>query len=198
MRLRSRLALAALLAFGTAASTAQAADHRLVIEHVGAPMSRHITISSVAFAPGDAVPMKYSAYGKSISPPLKWDDVPQTTKSFALILEDPDAPTPAPFVHWIAFNIPADTRALPTGLPATPEIASPVKLRQGINGTGKPGYFGPMPPKGDGAHHYHFEIFALDKTLPDTAGKSRDALIAAISGHVLAEGEVIGTFTAPR
>lgn len=193
-----RIALAALIALGFALPGAHAADRRLVIERVGVPMSPQLTVSSAAFSPGGAIPRKYSAYGQSISPPLAWHGAPQHTKSFALILEDPDAPTPAPFVHWIAFDIAAGVSSLPTGLATEARLSSPVSLRQGTNGTGRAGYFGPRPPAGDEAHHYHFEVFALDSVLPESAGTSRDALIAALDGHVLAQGELIGTFAAPR
>lgn len=190
-------ALAVLAVLG-AVPGAQAADRRLVIERVTASTANPLDVTSSAFSPGGAIPKRYSAYGESISPPLAWSGVPEGTKSFALVLEDPDAPMATPFVHWVVFDIDAKARALPEGLPAGAALSAPVTLRQGHNSLGKPAYFGPRPPHGDNAHHYHFELFALDSILPESAGKSRDALAAAIGDHVLAKGQAIGTFTAPR
>ena len=99
---------------------------------------------------------------------------------------------PEPFVHWIAYNIPAMTMTLPEGVPATPEIKG--DGMQGLNGTKASGYFGPRPPAGDPPHHYHFQLFALDAELPLRPGANKAALIAAMKGHVVGWGELVGTY----
>ncbi|UHQ20053.1 YbhB/YbcL family Raf kinase inhibitor-like protein [Lysobacter sp. KIS68-7] len=143
-----------------------------------------LTVTSPVFRAGAAIPAKYSAYHENVSPALKWEAV-AGAKSYALIVEDPDAPTPTPFVHWVAWNIPATTTSLAEGKGAG---------RQGRAGTGNAGYFGPRPPVSDGPHHYHFEIYALDTTLDLPPGADRDALLKAAAGHVIAKGELVGTY----
>jgi len=144
---------------------------------------------------GGAIPRTYSAYGEDISPPLRWKRAPQGTRSFAVLMEDPDAREPKPFVHWIAYDIPADTTGLPLGVPTDPRMEAPVSgMLQGRNSRGSIGYFGPKPPVGDRPHRYHFQVFALDRmlALPPTA--NREELLAAMRGHVLARGELVGTY----
>jgi Raf kinase inhibitor-like YbhB/YbcL family protein len=128
---------------------------------------------------------------------LTWSNAPQATKSFALIVEDPDAPG-GTFIHWVAYNISAQTNSLPAGVPQTVEIAGGGK--NGINSFDHIGYNGPCPPPGK-SHHYHFRLFALDSMLnpgdkPDTAAYKPDAaaLESAMKGHVLATAELVGTF----
>jgi Raf kinase inhibitor-like YbhB/YbcL family protein len=143
------------------------------------------------------IPTKYSAYGNGISPPLKWSDVPPGTKSLALILEDPDAPRAEPFVHWLMYNIPPDTRSLPEGIPTDERLKQPPGALQGKNSRDAIGYFGPRPPQGDQPHHYHFQVFALDTQLDLPPGADRDALVKAMSGHVLSKGDLIGIYAGP-
>ncbi len=152
---------------------------------IAAPVAR-IALASPAFAAGGAIPSRYSAYGANRSPPLRWTPV-RGAKSYVLIMDDPDAHTPAPFVHWLDWNIPASAAALAENTPIG--VA-------GANGTGKRGYFGPHPPSG--LHHYHLRLFALDAVLGLAAGADRASLERAMSGHVLAEGKLIGTYAAPR
>jgi Raf kinase inhibitor-like YbhB/YbcL family protein len=111
-------------------------------------------------------------------------------KSYALIVEDPDAPMARPFVHWLAWNIPGSTTELPEG---SPQVAV-----EGENGSGSMGYFGPRPPAGDADHHYHFQVFALDTTLNLAPGAKRDDVVEAMKGHVLAKGELVATYGQPR
>jgi Raf kinase inhibitor-like YbhB/YbcL family protein len=161
-----------------------------------APRAR-LRVTSMAFATNSAIPMRDSGYGDSISPPLRWTPA-RGARTYALILEDPDAPTPAPFVHWIIWNIPADVTALAAGVPKTARLANPPGAEQGRNGRRSIGYFGPHPPGGDPPHHYHFQIFALDRSLSlDPETTDRDTLAAAMEGHVLGEGELVGLFRAP-
>jgi Raf kinase inhibitor-like YbhB/YbcL family protein len=136
-----------------------------------------------------AIPVMHSEYAEGVSPEISWSEV-EGAKSYALILEDPDARTVRPFVHWVAWNIPADVTTLPAGL-SRPEVC------QGKTSRGSVGYFGPRPPEGDPPHHYHFQVFALDKQLDVPPGADRDEVLRAMSGHVLAAGELVGTFQRP-
>jgi Raf kinase inhibitor-like YbhB/YbcL family protein len=108
-------------------------------------------------------------------------------------MEDPDAPMREPFVHWVMYNIPPETTSLPEGIPQEPRLDVPPGALQGKNSQGSIGYFGPRPPKGDPPHHYHFQIFALDKELQLPPGVDRHTLAEAMLGQVLAKGELIGT-----
>ncbi len=155
-----------------------------------------IEVKSQDFQANGAIPFQYSAYGENISPELSWSGAPDGTKTFAILLEDPDATSPKPFVHWVAYNIPSDVTTLREGLPATPRLEEPVML-QGQNSAGRTGYFGPKPPD-EPVHHYHFQIFALDTTLPLDPGKDLPAVVDAMKGHVLASGEIVGTFRNPQ
>jgi Raf kinase inhibitor-like YbhB/YbcL family protein len=122
--------------------------------------------------------------------------VPAGTKSLAVILDDPDAPMPVPFVHWVVYNIPGSASGLPAGLPAGTHLHEPASIAgttQGLSGLRQPRYFGPRPPAGK-VHHYNFKVYALDlePNLPE--GLNKDELLARIEGHVLGEGRLIGTY----
>jgi Raf kinase inhibitor-like YbhB/YbcL family protein len=154
-----------------------------------------IQVTSEAFKPGAAIPARYTADGDDISPPLNWTGVPGNAKELALIVEDPDAPQPEPFIHWVIYKIPADAAGLPEGVPAQAKLKSPAGAVQGKNSfKNKIGYGGPAPPPGHGTHHYHFRLYALDQPLEVQGGLDNKALIAAMSGHILDEGELIGTY----
>jgi Raf kinase inhibitor-like YbhB/YbcL family protein len=113
-------------------------------------------------------------------------------------VEDPDAQNPPlPVVHWIAWNIPANTLSLREGLEALERLEEPDGLRQGVNSSGAVGYRGPKPPEGDPPHHYHFQVFAIDNTLHLRLGATREELLAALKGHVRASGELEGSFARP-
>jgi Raf kinase inhibitor-like YbhB/YbcL family protein len=140
-----------------------------------------------------AIPAMHSEYADGVSPSLSWSRV-EGAKSYAVILEDPDAKIVRPFVHWVAWNIPGDVTTLPEGLQEGPRLTEPDGLLQGKTSRGSVGYFGPRPPAGDPPHHYHFQVFALDKELDVQPGSERDEVLRAMSGHVLAAGELIGTF----
>ncbi|NKI92478.1 YbhB/YbcL family Raf kinase inhibitor-like protein [Rhizobacter sp. SG703] len=152
-----------------------------------------MTVSSVSFAPGAAMPLKHSEYADGISAHLQWSAVPDA-KSYAIVMEDPDAKPIAPFVHWVAWNIPAGTLMLPEGLQEQPRLTDPDGMLQGRTSRGSSGWYGPRPPVGDPPHHYHFQVFALDSTLEVQPGADRDTLLAAMKGHVLAKGELVGEF----
>jgi Raf kinase inhibitor-like YbhB/YbcL family protein len=159
----------------------------LAISQLPPPAKKALTVSSPKIPSGGAIPDAYSSYGKSVSPPLAWSKGPYGTRSFAIVLEDPDAPTPVPFQHWLVWNIPGTTTGLAEGvLPAGAEQGSLMILN-------KAAYFGPRPPPGP-AHHYHFQVFALDRQLDLKPGSDRGALADAMKGHVLASGELVATY----
>jgi Raf kinase inhibitor-like YbhB/YbcL family protein len=140
-----------------------------------------------------AIPVMHSEYADGVSPEISWSQV-EGAKSYALILEDPDAKSVRPFVHWVAYNIPSQVTSLPEGLQEQPRLTEPEGLMQGKTSRGSVGYFGPRPPAGDPPHHYHFQVFALDTELDVQPGSERDEVLRAMSGHVLAAGELVGTF----
>jgi Raf kinase inhibitor-like YbhB/YbcL family protein len=146
-------------------------------------------LSSSAFQEGAAVPRQHTADGKDTSPPLRWSGAPEATKHFALICDDPDAPR-GTWVHWVLFNLPADTTELPEGVPASATAAG---ASQGKNDFGKLGYGGPSPPRGK-PHRYFFRLYALDAALDLQPGATRQQLEQAMKGHVLAEAQLMGTY----
>ncbi len=149
-----------------------------------------LTVTSPAFAEGGAIPAKYTAAGVDVSPPLAWGQAPAGTASFALLLEDLDAPGGI-FTHWLVYNIPPTEAGFGEGVPVGEQL--PNGARQGKNSFGKLGYGGPNPPPG-AAHRYRFKVFALDSKLPAQSGMMRTQLLTAMQGHVLAQGELNGTY----
>lgn len=150
----------------------------------------NMQITSTAFAEGQPIPDQYSCAGPDVSPPLTWSNAPAGTKSFALITDDPDAPM-GTWVHWVIYNLPPTTTALAENTPRSPEL--PNGAKQGVNDFGRTGYGGPCPPRGK-PHHYHFKIYALDTPLDLKSGATKKELLKAMNGHVLAEGQLVGTF----
>ena len=149
----------------------------------------YIPLDSVAFNQGGSIPVRYTADGEELTPPLQWQDVPKGTRSLVLLVEDPDAPTPQPFVHWIALMSP-DVRTLGFMLrPGTSTVES------GRNSLLRTGWVGCAPPRGDQAHHYHFQIFALDRELRLGSHPGRSALLRRMRGHVVGFGELVGTYS---
>ncbi len=155
------------------------------------------TLRSPAFSDGAEIPMVYTCEGKDISPPLIWEDPPEGTRSFALIVDDPDAPDPkAPrltWVHWVVYNIPAAVRALPEGASGK---AMPEGAKEGLNDWKRVGYGGPCPPIG--RHRYFHKLYALDILLPDLGAVTKARLLAAMEGHVLGRAELVGTYQKKR
>jgi len=151
-----------------------------------------LTLTSDAFANGQSIPAKYSCVGKNISPALAWTEPPAGTKSFALIVDDPDAPM-GTWVHWVLFNIPADRRSLQEDLPITGENVDPNAIFVGKNSSGNTGYDGPCPPSG--THRYYFKLYALDTTLSLQSGATKEQVLKEMKGHILAQGELMGTFS---
>ena len=153
-----------------------------------------LKIESTAFSAGQAIPRQYSGEGKDISPPLNWRGVSEGVKELAMIVDDPDAPTAKPWVHWVIYKMPVGAGGLSEGMATTTELSSPAGARQGTNTAGKIGYHGPMPPPGHGVHHYHFKLYALDVELDLKAGADKEELLTAMSGHIVAQAELIGTY----
>ena len=150
-----------------------------------------LDLTSAAFAEGGTVPSRFTCQGQDGSPPLAWRDPPAGTKSFAVVVDDPDAPDPkAPkqtFVHWVLYDLPADTRSLPEGTTAPPQGA-----RAGKNDFGKTTYGGPCPPVG--RHRYFFKVYALDTVMQDIGEPTAPELMKKIEGHILARGQLMGTY----
>jgi Raf kinase inhibitor-like YbhB/YbcL family protein len=171
--------------------------HALASARAETRVEASFSVSSPAFAVGGAIPLRHSAYGDGVSPELRWSGLPPGTQSLALMMEDPDASSARPYVHWLAWNIDPALAALPEGLSEGGELQAPVALRQGRNTRRIAGYFGPRPPSSR-PHHYHFQLFALDTRLDLPAGSDREALLAAMNGHVLAKADLVGLFGKPR
>jgi Raf kinase inhibitor-like YbhB/YbcL family protein len=146
--------------------------------HLGGVME----ITSSAFEYGRPIPKKYTCQGQNISPPLQIKDYPENTESFAIILEDPDAPS-GTFDHWVAWNI-TPTSLIDEGFVAPGE---------GLNGFGKRGYSGPCPPSGR-EHRYFFKVFALDAFVQLPPGSNKGKLYPLIKPHLLDEAELMGTY----
>jgi Raf kinase inhibitor-like YbhB/YbcL family protein len=150
---------------------------------------------SAAFAPGSRIPARHTGDGEDLSPPLAWSEPPAGTKQLVLVVEDPDAPSPEPWVHWVLYAIPATARALPEGVPAIRTPATPAGALQGKNSWGTLGWRGPSPPRGHGTHRYLFRLYALDALLRLDAAADKRAVLGAIQGHVLAQTEVVGIYS---
>jgi Raf kinase inhibitor-like YbhB/YbcL family protein len=148
-----------------------------------------LELKSTAFQQGSAIPREYTADGRNVPPPLRWTDPPAGTRSFALVCEDPDAPR-GTFTHWALFNVPAEVRELTEE--SSQEAVLPNGAAQGRNDFGKLGYGGPSPPPGK-PHRYFFKLYALDGLLGLEAGATKDQVLPALKGHVLAEGQLMGT-----
>jgi len=159
-------------------------------------MAQKFQISSSAYANKAEMPARFTCDGADISPPLDWSGAPAGTKSFAFIIDDPDAPDPAApkmtWVHWVLYDIPVDIHGLPEG--SSKQL--PAGTREGVNDWKRTGYGGPCPPIG--RHRYFHKLYALDTVLPDLHRPTKDALLAAMRGHVLAETQLIGTYQHPR
>lgn len=152
-----------------------------------------LEIASAAFGPNGSIPKKYTCEGSDVSPPLAWSGAPAGTKSFVLIVDDPDAPDPkAPkmtWVHWVLYNLPASTTGLTEDVAPS---ALPAGTREGLNDWKRTGFGGPCPPIG--RHRYFHKLYALDTVLPDLGKATKGQVEQAMQGHVLASAELIGTY----
>ena len=153
-----------------------------------------IIVRSSAFADGKPVPRRHTGDGEDLSPRLEWSGVPASARELALIVDDPDAPTPEPWVHWVIYKIPAGTERLPEGVPPTARPSNVAGAIQGKNSWNTIGYRGPSPPKGHGVHHYRFTVYALGKALDLVEGADKAGLLKAMQGHILEQGVLTGTY----
>jgi len=147
-------------------------------------------ITTTAFRDGSSIPKRFTCDGPDVSPALSWGDPPAGTRSLAIIADDPDAPA-GTWVHWVLYDLPADTRKLPEGVAKDREL--PNGALQGRNDFGKIGYNGPCPPRGS-EHRYFFKLYALDSRTGLKAGATKSELERAMKGHVLAQAQLVGKF----
>ncbi len=194
--MRSTLLIVAVIAAGLCDVSAQGAPAKL-------------TVSSTAFKNGEAIPADYTADGRNRSPPLAWTGAPSGTREFALILDDPDAPMPQPFVHWVIYKIPGNATGLPDAVPmgGTVKGTAVAGALQGTTGFAMfakpggappdPGYRGPAPPPGK-PHHYTFKVYALNAPLDAKDGMTKDDLLKAMEGKIVGQGELVGLYERKR
>jgi Raf kinase inhibitor-like YbhB/YbcL family protein len=154
----------------------------------GGPMA--LAVESSAFAQNQSIPSKYTCDGPNISPPFAWKNIPEGAKSIVLIGDDPDAPAGV-WVHWVCYDIPPTPAALPEGVPEADIL--PGGGKQGMNDFRNIGYGGPCPPAG--THRYFFKLYALDRMLGLPAGKTKKDVERAMKGHILAQGQLVGTYS---
>lgn len=151
-------------------------------------------LTSDAFAQDEKMPLRYTGDGEDVSPPLKWTNAPEHTCAFALICDDPDAPTPEPWVHWVIYGLDEKATELLEAIPAGKTVDGPIKALQGRNTWGNAAYGGPAPPHGHGVHHYNFTLYALDEMLDLPAGAALADLEKAMKGRILATATLTGTY----
>lgn len=155
------------------------------------PQSTNVSIklTSTAFKEGEPIPRQYTCDGVNVSPSFEWSGVPKPAKTLAIVADDPDAPA-GTWVHWVVYNLPADNIGMVENLPATENLKA--GGFQGKNDFGKIGYGGPCPPSG--THRYFFKIYALDSELPLKAGATKAEVEKAMEGHVVSQGQLMGTY----
>ena len=154
----------------------------------------HIAIHSSAFQDGASIPRRHTGDGEDVSPTLSWSGMPELVVELALIVDDPDAPTAEPWVHWLLYRIPASATGLPEGFHGQSVPTGQGGLVQGVNSWGTIGYRGPAPPKGHGTHHYRFTVYALSAPLDLPPGADVKALRDAMGDRVLGQGQLTGTY----
>lgn len=154
------------------------------------PSASGFQIKSAAFQEGAIIPRQFTCEGEDISPPLTWTEPPSGTHSFALIVEDPDAPGGV-WTHWVVYNLPAGARSMSGNVPKQDQL--PSGALQGLNSFGHFGYGGPCPPPGK-AHHYFFRLYALDAMLSLSPGAAKRDVLEAAKGHILGEAKLMGRF----
>jgi Raf kinase inhibitor-like YbhB/YbcL family protein len=159
---------------------------------------KQFRLYSKSFSSGGAIPQRFTALGAGINPELNWNYAPLETKELALICEDPDAPTPKPFVHWLLYGISPTVSAIPEGITAIEEIQFPVVARQGKNSKQEAGYTGPNPPVWDHWHRYYFRLFALSEPIEIVDGAGREEFFKAIAGKVIGEASLLGLYEKPK
>jgi Raf kinase inhibitor-like YbhB/YbcL family protein len=149
-----------------------------------------LRLTSAAFNHDSEIPLEFTCDGRNVSPPVSWSGPPPGTRSFALIMHDPDAPMPGGYTHWLVYNIPSTVDSIPENVPHQDQL--PGGGIQGKNSGGTYGYTGPCPPSG--THRYYFRLYALDSALDPSSGANQDALKKSIEGHILGEAELMGRY----
>jgi Raf kinase inhibitor-like YbhB/YbcL family protein len=179
--------------------TAHHPDHSgqsLTIQRVDPILASGVTVICPVQDADGRLPDRYTAYYANTSPPLRWTGVPDV-KSWAIIVEDPDAPQEEPFIHWMIWNIAGELTAVPESIGNAPRPITPQNAVQGRNGHGGYGWFGPRPPAGHGVHHYYFQVFALNDTIDMGPDTPLPELLNALKARTLATGEMMATYEAP-
>lgn len=148
-----------------------------------------LQLSSTAFRDGNPIPARYTCTDADVSPHLEWFGAPDETASFALIMDDPDAPGKT-WVHWVVFNVPPSTGTLLEGIATDDDL--PGDAVHGQNSWRRSSYGGPCPPSG--THRYYFKLYALDSMLNLKPGATKDELLTAMDGHILAQAQIMGTY----
>ncbi|MEX2114344.1 MAG: YbhB/YbcL family Raf kinase inhibitor-like protein [Pirellulales bacterium] len=180
----------------TVVATAAIASFSCLVSHAEEAPKMTISLTSPAIENGKPIPKRYTADGDDVSPPLAWGDLPAGTRELVVICDDPDAPTPQPWVHWLIYKIPPDAKGLPEDVAIDERLDTPAGALQGKLSwrSGQTiGYRGPAPPPGK-VHHYQFRVYALDKPLDVEPGLEKSALVEAMTGHILGEGLLVGTY----
>ncbi|RMB51926.1 hypothetical protein C8J44_2951 [Sphingomonas sp. PP-CE-3A-406] len=181
---------------GQAMSGLRAGEDKLAVSQVCGDTPASIDLSSPAFAHGSRLPPRFTLDGEGVSPPLVWSDPPAGTATMVLIVEDPDAPAPQPLVHAIVWDLDADAGRLAEGAIVADGAGEPGGRDVGRNSYLREGWLPPDPPSGHGEHRYVFQLFAVGEGAGDPgATPGRSAVIEAITGHVLAAGVLIGTYS---
>jgi Raf kinase inhibitor-like YbhB/YbcL family protein len=183
-------AVAVTLLCCSAGPAADAEEASVRDSSVVASEEAEMRIMTPAFKEGEVIPKIFTCDGEDVSPPLSWESAPEGTRSFVLISDDPDAPM-GTWVHWVLYNIPPDTTALPQGMPK--DAALKDGSRQGVTDFGRPGYGGPCPPKGK-PHRYYFKLYALDAVLELEGKPGKKDVEKAMKGHIIAEAQIMGTY----
>jgi Raf kinase inhibitor-like YbhB/YbcL family protein len=181
-----------LLSACTAGTATQLVESTVPASPGGIEPSLSIELTSTAFKYGEPIPQKFTCDGEDVSPPLTWGRPPSGTQSLALIMDDPDAPV-GTWDHWLLFNIPAGMRELQENLPVTGKNVDPEAIYVGSNSWGRPDYGGPCPPSG--THRYFLKLYALATSINLLPGAKKQELLNAMEGHILAETELMGTYS---
>jgi Raf kinase inhibitor-like YbhB/YbcL family protein len=179
---------------GSAMHSVRAGEQKIVLCQPYRSGRESLTITSSGFVDGSELPRFCTPMDANMSPDISWTGVPEGTRELVLIVEDPDAPMPSPFVHWIVHRIPPTVTSLPSGLPSERVLTQLGGAVQCQNDAKTRGWSGPKPPLGHGIHHYHFELFAVDTQLSLGPDATLDEISRALRGHVLADGELVGTY----
>jgi Raf kinase inhibitor-like YbhB/YbcL family protein len=190
------LIAAAMLVLASTFARGQDSSDRIAITALGMTDQPKIKVTSESFTADGPIAETNSAYRENRSPTLAWTAV-RSAQSYMVVVEDPDV-HPKKVVHWLVWNIPAAVTSLSEGLESKDRLSNPPSAVQGTNSHKTVGYYGPHPPVADEAHHYHFQVIALDRMLDVSPGSDLDQVLSAAKGHVISSGEIIGLFAAPK